>query len=317
MRWSHSTALSFTQCPRKWYFGSVLANGRALDPIRKEAYLLKQLCNIHAWRGKIVDKVISDFIIPKLNNYQMINLDQILNYSNHLIDIQLNFGKKQEYKNGKTKTAYSEEYCAFFELEYSDELNENSIEEAKNEIQQSLTNFHDSEFLTDIIEEKPYMIAQRSLQFSFAGVTVTSTPDLIVFFKDKNPLIVDWKVQAPSYKDHWIQLGTYAWALSKVSPHRDFPEKDSALIKDPTQISLLEFQLLRNQAKEYVVTNEDILDIEDHFFNSSTQLKNLTYGKSKMKDLDLKLFPTAKSADTCMNCQYKKMCWEETNVNVN
>ncbi|MEM2160845.1 MAG: PD-(D/E)XK nuclease family protein [Candidatus Nitrosotenuis sp.] len=314
MRWSYSASLTFAQCPRKWFYGQVLANARASDPLRKEAFLLKQLSNIRAWRGKLVDKVISDLIVPKLNNHETIDVKDSLNYANRLIETQLEFGKSKSHRNGSAKSSNEEAYCAFYELEYGEELDEGSLHSAKNDIHNSLQNFHNSDLLKEIISSQPYLIAQRSLQFPYSGVTVTSTPDLIAFFENRNPLIVDWKVQESNYKDHWLQLGVYAWAISKVDPHKDFPFKWRETIKDPTKLQLIEFQLLKNQERSYTLTHDDVLDVEDYFFNSSNQINILSENKAKLSELDLKMFPTAKSSITCMNCQFKKICWEEQNV---
>src|SRR5207245_1253356 len=99
-------------------------------------------------------------------------------------------------------------------------------------------------------------------------------PDLIVFYKDKPPTIVDWKVEAPHYKEHRLQLALYGYALSKVKPHKDFPEEFRKNGVDPKRIRLLEFQLLRNKMVDYALTNEDLTEIEDYIFTTSTRMRH-------------------------------------------
>ena len=238
MRWSYSAAQTFALCPRKWYFGTVLANGRASNELRKEAFFLKQLDNVHAWRGKLVDYVISNKIVPQLNKKIPFELQDSLDYADELIEKQISFAKSKKHRTGVSKSSHPEDYCALFEIDYNGNLNNNDLDTAKKDIHASLTNFYNSKLLSMICEEKPYLIAQRPLQFSFAGVTVVSYPDLMIFFEKKNPMIVDWKVQTPKHKEHWIQLGIYAWALSKVNPHADFPVKWNKTIKLKLQLRL-------------------------------------------------------------------------------
>lgn len=52
MKWSFSQHMIFKECPRKWYFAYKMAHtSSAKDPIRKEAFYLKQLKTVDAWRG--------------------------------------------------------------------------------------------------------------------------------------------------------------------------------------------------------------------------------------------------------------------------
>lgn len=308
MRWSYSASTTFAQCPRKWCYANLVANAIAKDPLRKEAHLLKQLGNIHAWRGKIVDHVISEFIVKKLNNREELDLEKILEYANWLIEEQLAFGKTMSHRNA-TKSSIGHQYCAFFELEYGGTLDDATVAKARDEIKISLTNFHNSKLLSEIRKDASYLIPQRALQFSYANVSVSATPDLIVFFNSATPMIVDWKVQTPHHKDHWIQLGIYGLALSKAKPHNDFPKKWNGVIADPRNIVLSEFQLLKNREQQYAITDEDILDIHDYIFNSADQMQGLVNG-CKFSDLDITLFPTAKSPSTCMSCQFRKICWK-------
>jgi hypothetical protein len=67
MRWSYSASRNFRQCQRQWYFKNIVASARAKEPLRRRAYLLSKLQSVSAWRGKIVDDVISKTLIPRIN----------------------------------------------------------------------------------------------------------------------------------------------------------------------------------------------------------------------------------------------------------
>lgn len=86
MRWSYSASRSFRQCQRQWFFKNVVASARAKDPVRKRAYLLSKLQSVSAWRGRIVDDVISNFIIPQLNRGNLVTLGEAKKRARDLFD---------------------------------------------------------------------------------------------------------------------------------------------------------------------------------------------------------------------------------------
>jgi hypothetical protein len=307
MRWSVTASRVFLQCPKKWYYETVFASPKTTDTLRKEAYLLKQLQSVHSWRGKLVDQVISDFVIPKLNLHKLPDVNDALAYADRIFQEQLAFAKAQRYRNNNA-CRKKQNYCALFELEYGS-LSQESLQIARDEIHNSLLNFFNSNVLSEFIKDGLRLIAQRTLQFPFANVTVYCTPDLIVFFKDKPPIIVDWKVEAPQYKEHWLQLGVYGVAFSHIKPHKDFPAYWWHILKDPTKITLLEFQLLRNRQIKYSLTEEDIVEIEDYIYKTSLRMQRILDGVKKKTEL-INLLPTAKSPQMCIKCKFRKICWK-------
>jgi len=309
MKWSISASNIFFQCPKKWYYETVFASSRAINPQRKEAYLLKHLQSVYAWRGKLVDQVISRFMVPRLNRHEKVGLDDLLNYANISLEEQLSFAKAQLYKSNGVKTN-AHNYCALFELEYDGSLNEECIQQAKEEVGSSLTNLMNSHIINEIAEESSHLVAQRTLQFQFAKVTVKCTPDLIAFFNDRPPKIFDWKVETPKHKEHWLQLGIYGVALSRVNPHKDFPAEQHKNLTDPTKIGLVEFQLLRNQELKYSLTDDDVTDIENYIFMSSTRMQQMTNGGA-LPELLINILPTARFPETCTRCKFRKICWKE------
>ena len=311
MKWSVSTSKVFQQCPKKWYYRTVFADSNSRNPLRSEAYVLKQLQSVHAWRGKVVDQTITMHIVPKLNAKQTVNKDEILRQARALFDAQLAFAERQEYRNGAKKTQY--DYCALYELEYGTGLGDEILQTAKAEVDASLTNLLDSSLMKEL-SESSHLSAQRRLQFQFANTYIECTPDLIAFFDEKPPLIVDWKVLSGYHREHWLQLGIYAVALSRVKPHRDFPEKWVREMSNPLNIRLLEFQLLRKRELPYVLTKEDIVDIEDYIYTSSVQMEHLLNGGARRPEQYIETVPTTRYPGTCAKCSFKKICWGENKI---
>ncbi len=317
MEWSVTKSKIFSICQRKWYYSEIFADPKSSNPLKREAYLLKQLQSVYAWRGSLVDSVISKLIIPKVQKGVLPSIDEVLDYTTKLIEKQLLFAKAKKYRLPSiSKAKVGDAYCAFYELEYNGGLCETELDKAKNEIILSLKNLLNSSFFEKILRANPVTIlAQRRLSFKFwdEDVKITCTPDMIVFFEKKPPMIVDWKVHFTANTDAWLQLGVYAVALLRVKPHKDFPKNFQRTIKDPSDIRLVEYQLLRDYKREYSISTEDVLDIEDYIFSSFSQMKRLVNGQ-KQNLVDINQFQTARSPEICSRCQFKKLCWKKTQI---
>lgn len=313
MNWSFTESKMFLKCQRKWYYFSIVANPNSKDSVRREAFLLKQLQSISAWRGSLVDTVIQKSIIPKIKYHAFPSENVVLEYATQLINKQLAFGKEKKYLE-ISKTNAEDAYCAFYELEYEGRLDDEKLQKARDEIITSLKNLLRSDLIKEIAIDNSYIICQRELTFPFEeDVNVSCTPDMIVFFKDKPPLIVDWKVHLFGNTDAWLQLGIYALALLKTKPHKDFPQ-DAYKVKNSSDIRLIEYQLLKNVQREYSISSEDLNDIEDYIFRSSMQMKKLINGAKKYNRIDINRFKTARSPVVCEKCQFRKLCWREVPV---
>lgn len=309
MRWSYSKSKIFFQCQRKWYYMEILANARTKDTFRKEAYILKQLKSIYAWRGSVVDNVIEKFIVPKIKMRRIPSEEEVIDFSNKLIDKQLKFGRLKKYRLPEiTKSVAADEYSAFFDVEYNGDLDENELLGAKNEVKVSLLNLIKSDFLKEIMENSKYIISQRPLQFQYADTSISCTPDLLIFYENRAPSIIDWKVHAFANADYRLQLGIYGFALSRINPHKDFPKDSLEIMKNPTEIQFIEYQLLKNKIRNYYLDSNDFIIIENYIYQSITQINRLING-GKFEQLDINQFKTALSPNLCESCSFKKICW--------
>jgi len=306
MRWSFSAASTFLQCQKKWYYDTKVANSTDSNPNRREAFRLAQLLNVAAWRGKLVDQVISSFIVPRISSGEGLDKEQVLNYADTLFEEQLRRANESPHgENGQS----TDESLRFYELEYDTGVSDQAIEKARAEVKASLTNFLDSSLLRELTSNGQKLIAQRPLQFKFAGAAVIGMPDLIVFYRDRPPIIVDWKVHASMHKEHRLQLCIYGLALARAKPHKDFPSEWLDSIKDPTKVKLVEYQLLHNRIIDYTITQDDIVDVEDYIYTTSTRMQNLIDGVKDLPEQAVMHLPTAHYSSACEMCNFKKPCW--------
>ena len=300
MRWSVSMAQIFKQCPRKWYFSNLVVNRQSLDSLQKETKFLKSIRTIYAWRGQVVDSIISDYLAPKINRKEEL-------YEQNIVDYAKEFAWKQIRLAQRSESDFS-----FFELEYKGKIDGKLLDNLVLEIEISLRNFLKSNFLTEFYKNGKRLVSQRLIQCKINGVNVICKPDAIAFYYDKPPIIADWKVHQVSSKDHWRQLAVYAVAISRATPHSDLKSEWQQFLSDPTKIELLECQLLHGRERLYSLNESQVADIEDFIYLSSNQMLRLVEEK-KYPEIQPEEIPTTLNPWTCSRCQFKRICWDEQN----
>ena len=311
--WSYSDGRSFERCARQWYFGRFIAQARSKDPIRREAYVLRKLDNLAAWRGKLVDTVLEDWLVPAFRRRQKPSLETLLTAARHLFDEQTAFALQHQVR--RHNLAISKErlrFAAWKGVEDGRPPTEVELALVWREVEAALHNLLDMGELLDRLAAADYVIAQRALVFPHdilldAPISVRALPDLVAFYKDAPPLIVDWKVHAQGKFSFRDQLALYAVALCRCKPHKDFPPALSAYT--PQQVRLLEVQLLTCQQRAYELTQQDI-DTVDSAITDSAQ--RMALALEATGTLDPSAMPVARYPETCSYCAFKAMCWGES-----
>jgi hypothetical protein len=306
MIWSFSNHNIFRRCQRQWYYKNVHASWRAKDTLRQESWRLSKLQNINAWRGRIVDKVISDNIVPKINSGQSLPLINALKIAKSAFDSQRKI-MFDATKDRKLVKVGNESYAGFYELEYGIQLERDNFVAAWAEIKKAITLFYDNTGLWDLMKDAHQLVPQRALTFKLDGSTIRAVPDIIGFFNGSQPMIIDWKVHSRAKKDYWLQLATYSIALAECNPHRDWISVPSKI--NPCEIELVEAQLLTNDMRKHSVSEEDIEDVEDLVSCSVNEISLAMDGK-KSEQLKPDYFQAASNPKTCQFCNFRKICWE-------
>lgn len=309
MIWSFSDARLFKKCQRQWYYKNHIANSRAKDPFRREAYYLSKLQSVSAWRGSIVDNVISYDIIPELNQKKSVRKPIVLQKAYQLFLQQLEFAKQKRIREpGMTQKAAGRAFAALYPIDYGEEITKEDLDQAWNDIENALTNFLEMEDIATLLREATYLVAQRSLMFSFDSLSIRAVPDLICFFSNQTPLIIDWKVHSYAMQNYRLQLASYATALINCDPHKDFP-KSLAKCK-PTDIRLLEAQLLTQFPRYYTITGSDVEGVLSYITRTAREIK-LAVETDASEILIPTDFSVALNSDECQRCSFRSLCWEE------
>lgn len=312
MQWSYSLSRSFRQCQRQWFFKKMAASARAKDPFRKRAYLLSKLQSISAWRGRIVDEVISNTLIPNINRGICPTLQDAKHRARDLFDRQLAYARQHPITDlGLQVSKEGDKFAVFHVMEYEGEIPEHEIEQAWYEVETALVNLFSLEHIKYILESSDYIVSQRALHLRLMDdVTLLAFPDAIVFRGDDPPAIIDWKVHTFGTNDAWLQLAIYAIALSRCNPHRDFP---NGFETQPQEIDLYEVQLLTNIVRKHSLEEEQIIEAEEYMLSSAYEIACLTEGK-KYTDLSIEDFRVAAYPETCQRCAFRTICWGKSHV---
>lgn len=308
--WSYSNSRLFRKCQRHWYFKTYVADARAKKvPARREAFLLSKLQTLYAWRGSIVDRVILMRYVPTLRRGQQPSRSDLLRYAKEVFDRQLKFALAHRVREpGMKVTEAGDGFAAFFAVEYGETITQEELDSAWHDVECALTNLLGMKDLSARLLAASYLIPQRSLTFTYDGINAQGTPDLLAFYSDRAPLIVDWKVHTFASQDYRLQLAIYALALTNCTPHKDFPEMPRSY--EPVDIELSEVQLLTCQQRHHRLTIADIEAASDYLARSALEMSLAIDIDSEDEPISVDDLPATSNPDDCQHCPFRSMCWK-------
>jgi len=311
--WSVSTAKIFEQCQRKWFFKTQFSNSnpKTRDLERRRAYLLGKLQSISAWRGNVVDQILSKQVLPAFERGWSISEHKAIAAAMSLFDKQLEIGRLHRLHEAGFNPSDDADFVAFYDLEYKGLLAEQEVERARDEVKRALSAFFSMDDLIERLRTANRLITQRSLSFAHADASVRAVPDVLVFKGSSAPTIIDWKVHVFGWRDAWLQLAVYATALAHCEPHKDFPVPTNQFRE--TDIELLEVQLLRGTIRTHNLAEEHFHRADAFIARTAESMTLALDGMNgKAWSLPRTDFPVTRYAGACQSCPYRSICWEIT-----
>ncbi|MDN3657848.1 PD-(D/E)XK nuclease family protein [Ferruginibacter paludis] len=301
----------FKQCERLWFYKNIVADSRVKnDLFRKEVTLLSKLQSIYAWRGSIVDAILSKYLVLAINNKYPIKKDYFIEQAMSMFNTQLEYAVLQKYREPDAVITNNPSFNAFLECELGDGVSDAEINQAKDDITNALTNILDDNYFLDYLKSAKYVISQRPLIYNFDRFSVKAIPDFIAFFDNSAPHIFDWKVHTYGTTSYDEQLIAYAVALFKVAklkPHADFPSDLSKWkIND---YKLTEYQLLHKDRikRDYDVTDDKIEDFGQNMSSAIIRM-HMAGANKKYSQLKSQDFSTTAHIENCQKCPFQKIC---------
>jgi hypothetical protein len=308
MRWSLSAAKTFRKCQRQWYFRHCLASATANDPARRYAFNLGKLQTVAGWRGSVVDDVVSRSVVGTLKARKMPESAQVLSEARRIFDMQLQTARKHPLREPDMPvSSWGRSYAALASVEYGDGPAPEEIDRAWSEVSDAIRNLLRRHNFLERLSAAKFLMPQRPLQYADYGVTVVVVPDLVAFYEDEPPAIVDWKAHVVGTSDAWLQLAIYSAALRRCKPHTDFPEEPSH--RAPGDIRLVEVQLLLDRIRRHDLDDEDRANADEYVAESASAMLAALDGR-KVRELSVEDFPASPFEAVCENCVFKRICWE-------
>lgn len=300
--WSLSAHKQFKRCPRQWFYKYVMADGRVKrDPLRIEAYRLSKLKTIAAWRGLLVDQVISVFILPRLRQKRLPTLQEVLSTARRIFD--------KWYELATTPLPQGQKLeVGLLEMETKGFVSSEALSIAWKDVESALTNFMKNETLLVELISADYLAEQQTLWCRVSNNSVKGIPDLIAFWRNRPPIIYDWKVHFYGTTSHERQLLIYALALANNKSRADFEPYLAG--HQPENTGLTEVQLISQSTgyqRTYTVTTTKLDETRAYIANSMLSMylagTHRKYNQSSADDYD-----TADDPEVCSTCAFCKLC---------
>lgn len=311
MIWSISSDKMFNRCQRQWYYKQIFGNANARkDNERYETYLLSKLQSISSLRGHAVDEAISELAVPAFNKQRSVTKQGLLDFAVSRFEAKLKFAKEHQFKRRlKNPAKLPDHFAMLFDREYGNAVNAEEFDRAFSEIETAIENFFTIDQLVDTLRRSNRIVSQRALMWKVGANTVRAVPDAIAFYEHDPPIVFDWKVHYFGNADAGRQLASYAIALDRAKPHRDFPF--SADRWPETETRLMEVQLLRGEVREHQYSEFQFEELENWIYRRVNETAAAVGGRSKSSDFRPQDFSTAYSGRQCEVCNFKRICWKE------
>lgn len=301
--WSFSSDRLFRRCQRAFYFKEITAWHNGRDPIRREAFLLKQLKGLDLWRGSVAHTAIQRYVVPHWQNRTPINWDLAVSQARALAERQYEFSKAHRYRDSKlSKSRVGDEYCALSFHERPDGTTEEQVWETIAGIETAIRNLSEMHDLLKYIQGRNKYFCELPVPVSYHGVNITGQIDLMFFRGYNLPTIIDWKCyDSISGSDAGIQTALYAWLLCK---------NPKWSITAPETVELVEVRLGREPAAiHHSFTSAHFVELEDRIFQSVEEIRSLcgdaSFATSNLADLEF-----ANNPNSCAFCTFRKLCQE-------
>ena len=299
MRWSYSSHTALRRCQRLFALSRLVASHAARDPVRREAYILKQLQHVSAWQGSLVHRVLATEFIPAVRSRRTVDKAALSAAARRLAERQFAFSAAKRYRApGATKNGAGADYCALFGHEFGVEIEPETPSRVFDAAAGCFENLmSQTEFLGQLRAGRDHA-AELSLTFRLEDATIAATPDLIFRSGPGKLAVVDWKIGRSETSDYTTQLLIYALAVIRSG-------RWLGLSADG--LELYEVNLLQNYVRRHALDNERLEAAEDFIYRSLMELKRLGAGAS-YDEVNLSEFDVAGRPTTCRYCSFRELC---------
>jgi hypothetical protein len=301
--WSFSSERCFRRCQRQYYFKEIAAWHNGRDPVRREAFVLKQLKGLETWRGSVVHTAIERFVVPYWQSRQPIDWDVVIKSAKTLAERQFSFSSLGRFReNGLSKSKAGDDYCALSAHDCGESIPAESLSGTIQQIETALVNLSQMRELLKSIEGRKAYFTELPVSVDYHGAKINGQIDLMFFRGFGEPTVIDWKCyESVAGSDAHLQTALYAWLLCRHSKWN---------VSRPENVELIEVRLSRDPSFiRHRFDSTRFFELEDHIFKSVEEIRALC-GEASYADQDLADYSFTENPNSCAYCPFRRLCQE-------
>jgi len=305
--WTVSEAKAINRCQRQWFYQYRFRSALATKvPARREAYVLSTFQTVDQWRGSVVDMAIKEIVVPALNNRQELWPKDLLRQADRLFDSQLAYARANRARDaGMAKSHSPTEFAALLVVEENGDISDEDVQRARTDVHAALLNLAKIPGLRDTLRSARRVVAQNTYHFKYREQSMKVVPDLVVFYHDRPPLIIDWKVHFFGLRDARTQLLIYAMGLARSGKAGGTMTRSWL----ETEIATMEVQLLTGVTRTFTLDDAAVVEMEEFIGSSMRTIARVGEGK-EWDQIDVTDLSGPFADDGCANCGFKPLCWK-------
>lgn len=300
IKWSFSADRCIRRCPRQFFLQHKAAWHSTRDPLRKEAFLLKQVKTLELWQGSLVHRVIELHVVPALIENRSVNWTHVLDEAVRMARRQFEFSARRGYReSGMTKASAGDDYCALTGHESAAGVSEEEYERSVATVRTALTNLSAMDCLWQEISGRGKYWAELEVRVDYDIAHIEAYIDLMFFREYGKPTIVDWKIsESNGGGDADLQTALYAWTLCQHPKWAVSRAEDCELL----EVQLLSKTVLRHRADQATFDR-----LENRIYRSVDGMRAMGLGE-KYDFANLANYDFAENPNNCPLCPVRSLC---------
>jgi hypothetical protein len=270
------------------------------DPVRKEAFLLKQVKTLELWQGGLVHRAIELNVVPALQDNRAVNWNEVEKEAIRMAERQFEFSAKRRYREpGMTKKSAGDDYCALVGHEPGMCVSGDDYERVIETVRQALSNLASMDSLWKLLHGRGKYWAELEVRVDYDIAHIEAHLDLLFFRGFKKPTIVDWKIsESQGGGDADLQTALYAWTLCQ-HPRWAVPRAEDC--------ELLEVQLLHKTMITHRADQATFDRLENRIYQSVDGLRAMGFAQ-KYDLANLIHYDFAENPNNCAFCPVRALC---------
>lgn len=299
-KWSFSADRCLRRCQRQFFLQHVAAWHNARDPVRREAFLLKQVKTLALWQGSLVHRGIELYVVPQLQQNTRVDWHQVVQQTIALARRQFVFSAKRRYREaGMSKAQAGDDYCALTGHETEDGVSTANFDAVVHAVRQSLTNLSEMTELWAEVRGRGKYWPELRVRVNYDAAHIEAHIDLLFFRAYGKPTIIDWKIsEAIGGGDADVQTALYAWALCQHPKWGVTRAEDCELL----EVQLLSKTVMRHRADSAVFDR-----LEDRIYRSLNAMQAMGIG-DKYDLANIERYDFAANPNSCAYCPVRTLC---------